>query len=69
MVLAHVLIQRPHKRGNQFYRDKNDYARYSKTLCGADITGKDIPYFTAGTKSFRASGWPVCAECMARRTA
>lgn len=37
------------------------------TLCGAPVTDGDISYNTAGTKKFRASGWPVCAECAKRR--
>ena len=38
-----------------------------RTLCGAPVTDTDISYNTAGTKKFRASGWPVCTECAKRR--
>lgn len=40
-----------------------------RTLCGATVTDRDVSYTTAGTKKFRASGWPVCAACLARSSA
>ena len=58
----------PRKRGNSFYRDKNDYSKYAVSLCGAPITDQDVDFFTAGTKKFRAGGWPTCPACVAKRS-
>jgi hypothetical protein len=65
--MSHIRKPLPRKRGNSFYRDKTDYSKYAVTLCGQPITDKDVDYFTAGTKKFRDSNWPVCAECVALR--
>lgn len=67
--LSHIRAQMPRKGGNSFYRDKNDYTKFCVTLCGAPVTDKDIDFFTAGTKKFRAGNWPTCPACVARRSA
>lgn len=60
----------PRKGGNSFYRDKTDYSRFCVTLCGADVTDRDVDYRTAGTKSF--AKWDsvnggTCEQCKAMR--
>lgn len=61
--MTHIRHRMPRKGGNSFYRDKTDYTRFCKTLCGAAVTDRDVDYATANTKKFRTSEWPVCAAC------
>jgi hypothetical protein len=65
--VSHIRQQMPRKGGNSFYRDKTDYSKFVKTLCGAPVTDRDVDYFTAGTKKFIGGGWPVCQSCMDKR--
>ena len=65
--MTHIRARMPRKGGNNFYRDRNDYTKFSVTLCGAPVTDKDVDYTVANTKKFRASGWPVCAACLAKQ--
>jgi hypothetical protein len=51
----------PAKRGNAFYRDKNDYSAFAKTLCGDPITATDLLFNHAGASM--KGGWPVCQKC------
>jgi hypothetical protein len=61
--MTHIRKAMPHKGGNSFYRDKNDYTRFALTLCGAPVTDQDVDLRTATTKKFKAGNWPVCADC------
>lgn len=66
-MVTHIRQRMPRKGGNSFYRDKTDYSKFAVTLCGAPITDRDVDYFTANTKRFRTSGWPVCLACRAKQ--
>lgn len=59
--MTHIRARLPRKGGNSFYRDTRIFD--TVTLCGAPVTDRDVDYTTANTKRFRASDWPVCAEC------
>jgi hypothetical protein len=63
----HIRQPMPLVGGNSFYRDKTDYSHHAMTLCGAPITGKDVDFRTAGTKTFRSENWPTCPACVAIR--
>lgn len=60
----HIRKPLPRKGGNSWYRDTTDYSQFVATLCGEPVSDKDIDIRTARTKTFRASGWPVCKRCM-----
>lgn len=54
--------------GNQFYKDNS--IRKAETLCGAEVTDRDVDFKTGGTKSFKK--WAirdrfVCEECLKLR--
>lgn len=61
-MLPHIRQVMPRKGGNSFYRDKNDYAAFVKTLCGAAVTDKDFP-FRDGKRAVEKQNWPVCGDC------
>lgn len=40
----HLRRPLPKRRGNQFYRDKRDFADFDATVCGAAVTEYDQPH-------------------------
>ena len=60
----HIRARMPRKGGNSFYRDKNDYTKFVRTLCGVPVTEWDVDYRSANTAKFRTSGWPICLKCL-----
>lgn len=68
MVTIHVRQPLPRKGGNSFYRDKNDYTKFAKTLCGAPVTEYDTNLRDVTTKKAQAyyatsDRFTVCVAC------
>ncbi len=57
---AHVRERLRARRGNQFYLDRSE--RTPSTLCGADITDRDVMKREA--RAAVRNGWPVCERCL-----
>lgn len=64
--MTHIRKPMPKKGGNSFYRDNTDYSRFAATLCGAEVTDRDVDYRYAGTKAFSVHGG-TCELCKALR--
>lgn len=68
MTGAHIRLPIRPKRGNSFYRDKDD--KPVATLCGAAVTDRDVSYAYAKTEGFRRHvalyqhNFPLCADCV-----
>lgn len=63
---SHVRQPLPRRRGNSFYKDRRDLARFAATLCGAAVTDRDWDVRSARAKRNAAmAAIEVCPACLA----
>ena len=67
---VHIRYSRKKQGGNQFYRS-DSYVGILGTLCGAEMTDKDISFRAVKFKKFnvedyRKLGMVVCNQCLSK---
>ena len=61
--MSHIRFPLPRRGGSQWYRDQRDLSAFTRTMCGAPITDRDVNWNYGRTKKFAAFGG-ACPSCL-----